>query len=141
MLTNTKLLLNFVVTLSQTDKNKVMRFLTLIAAVLISTTAFCGGLVKSEYYASGKIKAVYTETKTGISVVNYWENGLVREKGQYVDNKLAGTWVSYSENGNKLSEVTFSEGKRVGMAYAWDNSGELVGSIQYSESGLAQVVE
>ncbi|MDA9563371.1 hypothetical protein N9R81_01705 [Flavobacteriales bacterium] len=121
-----------------------MKILTVIAAVLISSTAFCGSgkVLRTEQFESGKIKAVYTEVAKGsVEVVNYWENGIVREKGQYLDGKLSGTWMSYSEEGTKVSEATFEQGKRTGVAYAWSDSGVLIGTVDYTNDGYAELVE
>ncbi len=104
-----------------------MKTLLTFALILISTVSFAKNKpVKTEYFESGKVKAVYFEKGNNMQFVYFYENGQIMEKGAFKNNLRSGTWKIYNTEGVKLAQADFKKGEKVGKSYNWGNDGELL---------------
>ena len=87
------------------------------------------------HYSSGKMKEVYhlLDGREHGEVIFYFENGLIKEKGNYNYGIKNGKWVSWNEDGKKIGEVFFdSKGMKDGKWKIWDNEGVIRAQMNYS---------
>ena len=56
----------------------------------------------------------------------FYENGLLRFKGEYLDDEMHGYWEFYRKDGSVMRTGTFDRGKQVGEWKTFDREGNLV---------------
>ena len=64
------------------------------------------------------------DIKQGL-VIDYYESGGVRQKGNYVDGKAQGEYIVYYESGGVSQKGNFVDGKRHGEEIFYYKSGEI----------------
>jgi len=86
------------------------------------------------HYSNGNMKQVYhlLDGREHGEVVFYFENGLIKEKGNYNYGVKNGKWVSWNEDGNKIGEVSYdAKGLKDGKWKVWDNNGTVRAQMNY----------
>ena len=73
-----------------------------------------------ETHTNGNPKLIHYKKSTGdtlvlFKIMNYHENGNIKEEESYKDNKLEGKQISYYDNGNIYSERNYKNGKKEGQ--------------------------
>ena len=117
-----------------------MKALMMIMMMTIGMAAQAndGKIVKQELYASGTVKMTVVDKGDGIlEMVSYYENGMIRQKGEFYNNVKHGLWLGYAQNGTKTGEVNYANGTPVGVRYVWDSEGKLIGSVDYKSNEVA----
>jgi len=66
-------------------------------------------------YSDDKLEGEYTE---------YFENQVIKTKGQYSSNKKVGIWYMYHANGKKMNLIRYKNGQRHGWSFAYDETGK-----------------
>lgn len=56
----------------------------------------------------------------------FYENGLLRFKGEYLDGEMHGYWEFYRKDGSVMRTGSFDRGKQVGEWKTFDREGNLV---------------
>lgn len=94
--------------------------------------------VHNEYYKSGTIKTSYVVEGTNITVLRYYPNGTLRERGNFNGTEKHGAWTSFSEVGTVEGEAEFNEGQPTGTWRFWYNNGQLRSQTQYEQGRAIQ---
>ena len=71
------------------------------------------------------------EKKTG-KVVDRYDNGNIRYKGQLKNGKMHGAWLFYRRDGSKIRSGSFKDGKQAGIWRTYDRDGKLVKTTKFS---------
>ena len=58
------------------------------------------------------------------TIVVYYKNGQLGNKGTYKDGELDGTWEEYYENGQLREKRTYKDGKQEGDTEYYDENGQ-----------------
>ena len=75
------------------------------------------------------------DIKQGL-VIDYYESGAVKSKGNYVDGKLQGNYIPYYENGELQSKVNYVDGIEQGEVIEYYENGEIKEIKNYKDGQL-----
>jgi antitoxin component YwqK of YwqJK toxin-antitoxin module len=92
---------------------------------------------KTEYYANGKIKQIYSlkDNKKQGKEILYSANGNIKSISSYMDNLLEGEQLNFYENNGLLeSKLSFKKGVPNGSAY-WFYEGGALRACRYYVNG------
>ena len=77
------------------------------------------------------------DIKQGL-VIDYYESGAVKSKGNYVDGKLQGNYIPYYENGELQSKVNYVDGIEQGEVIEYYENGEIKEIKNYKDGELIE---
>jgi antitoxin component YwqK of YwqJK toxin-antitoxin module len=80
----------------------------------------------------------YQDGKLNGELIQFFENGTLREKGSYVLGKKNGVWEKYHSNGAKMIQERFKNGLKHGWCYAYSESGKEAGKVFYYNGEMLQ---
>jgi len=84
-----------------------------------------GKLFSLERWKANGEKYPETNLKDGNGfVVNYHENGKIKEEFNYKDGKKDGLWAEWYENGQQKLEINYKDGKEDGLRTEWYENGK-----------------
>jgi antitoxin component YwqK of YwqJK toxin-antitoxin module len=94
----------------------------------------CTGIYQVRY-ENGNLAAVYNllDGKLHRGVVQYFEDGGIRETGHFEHNERHGLWLQWSERGNLVSQAQFQHGEKHGKWIFWDESGNQRVKTEYNQ--------
>lgn len=61
----------------------------------------------------------------------FYENGLLRFKGEHLDGEMHGYWEFYRKDGSVMRTGYFDRGKQVGEWKTFDRAGNLVKTTKF----------
>jgi len=114
-----------------------MKKLTLLIAMLIAIGG-CTKEVPSDQLVErgGLVYEVNSQTPFTGSVLGYYENGQLKEKGNIKDGKLDGLVERYYENGQLKEKGNIKDGMRDGLYESYYENGQLKEKRNYKEDQL-----
>ena len=96
-----------------------------------------------ERYNNGKLKLVYYYKKVGDNqilkrIINYHENGQIKDEENYKDGKLNGKQISYYSNGKIYSEKNYKNGIKEGKWSYYNKNGIIKKDNTYTDGELTE---
>ena len=70
--------------------------------------------------------------------IGYYDNGILRYKGQLVKGSYEGVWNYYNPEGNLETETNFKNNERDGIWTYFDNEGNLIKTERYINGELIE---
>ncbi|MCF8465693.1 MAG: hypothetical protein K9G41_12675 [Flavobacteriales bacterium] len=108
-----------------------MKALMLSLVVLAGSTCFAQNKVKTSY-EDGSVKSEFIQMGELVAIVNYHENGTIKETGFFKNDIPEGKWETFSKDGVKTAELSYSNGKRHGEFRVWDEFSNAYIEMKYA---------
>lgn len=110
--------------------------------ILVAILLFLSGPGKpdihNEYYANGNPKITYVVEGSDITVLQYYPNGVLRERGTFRGVDRHGSWMSYNQFGELEGRAEYTAGERSGTWQLWYSNGQLMSETRYQNGNAIQ---
>lgn len=115
-----------------------MKRLVITAMAAMFFPLFLGAqeIVDQVYYESGELQTAVFQVGEDFLLVNYYEDGKLKDKAVFTGTKRNGKFQSWHANGQKHLTGEFVDNKPNGNWKVWNENGDLIGSAQFQEGDL-----
>ena len=110
--------------------------LSLMFIVSFSIALQAQELLKQEYHKNGQLKSTITRYDKEIQVVNYYDNGRMKERFYFIDFKRHGVFEAWHSDGSKHMTIAYENNKPSGQWQVWNNSGQLIAEALFENGNL-----
>lgn len=105
-------------------------------AIFFSLSISAQTLVNQEFYESGRIKSTVIQFGNNYRILQYHENGQMKESAEFYGTQRNGRFESWHANGSKNVVAEYSGNAPSGNWKVWNESGVKVGEADFDEGKL-----
>lgn len=93
-------------------------------------------IIERAYYENGQLKTLIHSNGSESIVINYYEDGQIKDRSTYVGLNREGNFESWHSNGKQSVAVSYSNNVPDGQWTSYDENGRMIGSAFFEAGEL-----
>jgi antitoxin component YwqK of YwqJK toxin-antitoxin module len=119
-----------------------MRNLVLLAGLICSQLLTAQTKQLETFYFNGKVKSEYTyQNESNYFVKNFYQTGVLMEKGQFENGLMHGVWKRYDENGLLQATGEYNKGFKQGEWTIYNPINQSKTRVLYERNRILKSIE